>query len=181
MSISKIIDVIMIVLAALGMFHACFIMESHPWRHALIIVYCGLILIGIIDLIRKWRQDLAMRGRSIPMRELLYELILLDEDDREIKRWDIRDKVSLVIGRNQKELSVDIDLTDSEYGALVDYQHAVLNYTAGNWYIEDLYSKNGVRIRKQQDGVCYQMAKDRPCKLSSGDVILIANTKLLFR
>lgn len=47
--------------------------------------------------------------------------------------------------------------------------------------IEDLHSNNGVRIQKRRDGQCYKLAKDRPCKLIKGDIVLIANTKLLVR
>ncbi|GHU63761.1 hypothetical protein FACS189418_7690 [Clostridia bacterium] len=180
---SKLIDIIIIVLAIMGCFHAYYYMEGEALKQILIIFYFGLILIGIIDIIRKVRESrfVSEIGEDQMEPTLLCELSLLDEHDRVIRKWDIKDKTSLMIGRSRKEQHADIDLSESEYGALIDYQHATLNYSGGNWYIEDLYSKNGIRIRKQQDSTIYKLAKDKPCKLSAGDVILIANTKLLFR
>lgn len=46
----------------------------------------------------------------------------------------------------------NINLQNTEYGGMVDRQHAVLNYAAGQWYIEDLGSRNGVRIQDAKDG-----------------------------
>lgn len=107
------------------------------------------------------------------------ELILLDENEKPVKAWDLAGKVSLLIGRDNPEESVDVDLDECEYSALIDYQHAVLNYCMNAWFIEDLNSLNGIRIRKVDDGVCYKVMKSRPCRLMPGDVIYIANTKLL--
>ena len=47
------------------------------------------------------------------------------------------------------------------------------------WFVEDLNSHNGIRIRKIDDGVCYKIMQNHPCRLKPGDVIYIANTKLL--
>ncbi len=109
------------------------------------------------------------------------EIALLNEEGHVIKTWELIGHTALVIGRENGINDVDIDLEESAYSALVEQQHAVLNYAAQTWFIEDLHSKNGVRIQKNEDGGCYKLAKDRPCKLSKGDIILIANTKLLVR
>lgn len=42
---------------------------------------------------------------------------------------------------------VDIDLSDVEYASLISKEHAVLNYSSGSWFIEDLESENGVGIK----------------------------------
>lgn len=107
------------------------------------------------------------------------ELILLDENEKPVKSWDLTGKVSFLIGRDSLEEPVDADLQECEYSALIDYQHAVLNYCMDTWFIEDLNSQNGIRIRKIDDGVCYKVIKSRPCRLMPGDMIYIANTKLL--
>ena len=73
-----------------------------------------------------------------------------------------------------------MDLGDCEYGALVNVQHAVLNYSLDTWYLEDLGSQNGIQIKKVEDGKRYQVAPNHPCRVSAGDVIYIAKTKLLF-
>lgn len=109
-----------------------------------------------------------------------YELVLLNEQDRPIRAWDLTGKTAMVIGRRNRDEEVDVDLSDCEYNALVNVQHAVLNFCLDTWFLEDLGSQNGIQIKKVEDGRCYQLAPNRPCKLSAGDVIYIAKTKLLF-
>lgn len=111
---------------------------------------------------------------------IAYELVLLNENDKPIRAWDLTGKTAMVIGRTNRDEEVDVDLSDCEYSALINVQHAVLNYCLDTWYIEDLGSQNGIQIKKVEDGRCYQMAPNRPCKISAGDVIYIAKTKLLF-
>lgn len=109
-----------------------------------------------------------------------HELILLDEHENPVKSWDLTGKTAVVLGRRHKDEDVDIDLNDCEFSALIDVQHAVLNYSLDNWYLEDLDSRNGIRIKKIEDGICYQVIQSRPCRICAGDVIYIAKTKLLF-
>lgn len=78
-------------------------------------------------------------------------------------------------GRDQE---LDIDLSDCEYSSFIDFQHAVLNFCLDQWYVEDLGSQNGVKVGKVEDGECYRVIH-RPCKVVAGDVLYIANTKLL--
>ena len=46
------------------------------------------------------------------------------------------------------------------------------------WYVEDFGSQNGVKIQKAEDGQCYKIL-GRPCRIQAGDILYIANTKLL--
>jgi pSer/pThr/pTyr-binding forkhead associated (FHA) protein len=107
------------------------------------------------------------------------ELILLDENEKPVKAWNLAGRVSLLIGRDNPQEPVDVDLEECEYSALIDEQHAVLNYCMDAWYVEDLNSMNGIRVRKISDGLCYRVSRNRPCRLESGDMLFIANTKLL--
>lgn len=111
-----------------------------------------------------------------------YELILLDEMEKPIRAWDLTGRTAMVIGRRSPDTDVDIDvdLSECEYGALVNIQHAILNYCLDSWYIEDPGSQNGIQIKKAEDGKRYHVAPHRPCKISAGDVIYIAKTRLLF-
>lgn len=109
-----------------------------------------------------------------------HELVLLNEEDRPILSWSLAGKTAMVIGRKNRDEEVDVDLSDCEYSSLINIQHAVLNYSLDTWYIEDIGSQNGIQIRKVDDGRCYQLVPHRPCKISAGDVIYIAKTKLLF-
>ena len=112
---------------------------------------------------------------------VVYELAFLSEEDTELMVWDLYGKVSMVIGRDVKENRVDVDLSGGPYASMVDMEHAVLNYTNGNWYVEDLGSVNGLGIQKAEDGRLYRLSPDTPCKLEQGDIICIGMNRLLIR
>jgi pSer/pThr/pTyr-binding forkhead associated (FHA) protein len=84
-----------------------------------------------------------------------------------------------LIGKNSKENEVDIDLNDTDYASLVSRHHAVLNFAEGSWFIEDIGSVNGSGIKRTDESSKFKMEKGKPYKISSGDIIYIANTKLL--
>lgn len=107
----------------------------------------------------------------------IHSLILLDEEDQEIAEWNIAGKVSVLIGRDSHRENVDVNLMNTAFAGMVDRQHAVLNYAAGQWYIEDLDSANGIRVQKQ-DGILYEVAKGQPALVEKGDVLVIGLTKL---
>lgn len=108
-------------------------------------------------------------------------LSLLDEHNEAVAHFDLYNKVGVLLGKDHKDASVDINLNHSNFASTIDYEHAVMNYASGSWYIEDLYSKNGVAIQKKADGRKYALANDKPCKVELGDVIFIGLTKLLVR
>ena len=107
-------------------------------------------------------------------------LALLDEEDRIVSEWNIGGKISVLIGRDSAREDVDINLANTAFGGMVDRQHAVLNYTAGQWYIEDLDSANGIRIQKK-DGRLYEVSKTQPCLVEKEDILYIGLTKLQAR
>lgn len=173
----------------------------------ILIVLCGICLVYyILKEIRTWRitpvflltvaagtawglyDFFFLHGRKIP-EPLSYEsetmqphgirrLLLLDEDGKPIKSWDLQGRVSLIIGKAGQDQELDIDLSDCEYSSFIDFQHAVLNFCLDQWYVEDLGSQNGVKVRKVEDGECYKVIH-RPCKVVAGDILYIANTKML--
>lgn len=107
----------------------------------------------------------------------LTELVLLGEDNNRLASWNIYGKNGLVIGRDVGENHVAINLDNSTYASMIEVEHAVLNYSGDNWYIEDISEKNGVSIQKQ-DGRKYKLAYGKPCKLEKGDIIYIALSRL---
>ena len=109
------------------------------------------------------------------------EMVLFSEEDTELMVWDMYGKVSLVLGRDMGENQVDVDLSQSPYSGMVDVEHAVLNYSGGNWYIEDLGSTNGISIRKAQDGRLYRISANTPCRVESGDVLFVGMNRLMIR
>lgn len=104
-------------------------------------------------------------------------IVMLSEEGMPIDEWDIFGKISLIIGKENNEYDVDIDLSKSAYASFIDVQHAILNYYNGAWHIEDYYSDNGVSIEKGSK--VFQLSPKEPCKIDVGDIIYIANTKLL--
>lgn len=108
------------------------------------------------------------------------EAALLNEHDNVIATWEMYGKTSLVVGRDVGENQVSINLNQAAFAGMIDREHAVLNYTGGQWYVEDLGSKNGVSVRKP-DGKKYRLSPDQPCLLEIGDILYIAMTKLLFQ
>ena len=79
-------------------------------------------------------------------------------------------------GENQ----VNINLANPTYAGTVDVEHAVLNYSAGSWYVEDLNSKNGVSVQKG-DKRKYKLAPGHPCLLARGDILYIGLVRLMIR
>lgn len=115
--------------------------------------------------------------RRLPSQGNIHTLALLDEEDRIVSEWNIGGKVSVLIGRDSHREDVDINLANTAFGGMVDRQHAVLNYTAGQWYIEDLDSANGIRIQKK-DGRLYEVSKTQPCLVEKEDILFIGLTRL---
>ena len=105
-------------------------------------------------------------------------LILLDEQNKPVKSWDMTGRTAMLIGRSGGEEDVDVDLEDCTYSSFIDFLHAVLNFAQDEWYVEDLGSQNGIKIRKVVDGECYKVM-GRPCRVEAGDILYIANTRLL--
>ena len=143
--------------------------EIGTWRFAPAVYF--VIVIGMAAAI----YDLFRLSGS---KNTIQRLILLDEEGKPIKSWDLQGKISLIIGKAGRDQELDIDLSDCEYSSFIDFQHAVLNFCLDQWYVEDLGSQNGVKVGKVEDGECYRVIH-RPCKVVAGDVLYIANTKLL--
>lgn len=108
------------------------------------------------------------------------EIVLLNEEDDVIAEWNLYGKASMVIGCDRGENQVNINLERAAFSSMIETEHAVLNYSGGNWYVEDLGTKNGISIVKP-DGKKYYLASGKPCLLGMGDILYIAMTKLRLR
>lgn len=177
--LKKIMDVVIAVVAGITTYFIYIDMKSNITKQIIIVVLIGIILIAFLDLFIPKKKKAVKENLEEYDTYNISELILLDENNKPIKSWDLSGKISLLIGKEHDGEDVDVDLEECEYSALIDYEHAILNYCLDYWYIEDVYSKNGVRVQTINDGICYKVAKDRPCRLNAGDIIFIANTKLL--
>ncbi|AIY80118.1 FHA domain-containing protein [Clostridium botulinum] len=138
-----------------------------------------LIVFGIIIFITLYRK--IHNESYIEESNSINTIELVNEENEIIKQWEIQDKISFLIGKNNKKNHVFVDLDKSIYSTLVEENHAVLNYAAGTWYIEDLSLDSGVCIQKIDDGKKYRIVKNIPCSLKKGDIIFISKVKLLLR
>jgi len=99
--------------------------------------------------------------------------VLLGEDDRPIRIWDLTGKVGLLIGKSSEDDQVDIDLSDTDYHTYIDPEHALLNYQESGWWIQDTSSRNGISILRK--GKELKPGHYAPAKLELGDVICVAH------
>ncbi len=177
---AKIITDITILLCS-GTLAACLYFQSYEWAwlaesEAALLVVMALAAMDLTFLLKKNRADAQDNSPAQDM--WARSVLLLNEQNEPVKAWDMSGKTSFIIGKRSRDREVDIDLEDCEYSAFIDEQHAVLNYCLDSWYIEDIGSHNGVKIKKSEDGLCYKIL-NRPCKVAAGDIIYIANTRLL--
>lgn len=131
---------------------------------------------------REMPKQSAGKGRmKLPAdTPVITEAVLLSEEDTELMAWDMYGKISLVIGRDRKDNETDIDLRESPFASMVEREHAVLNYSGGNWFVEDLGSANGLSIQRD-DRKIYQLAPDALCRIERGDCLYVGRNRLLFR
>nr|WP_275695595.1 FHA domain-containing protein [Fredinandcohnia sp. SECRCQ15] len=87
----------------------------------------------------------------------------------------------MLIGKSSPDHEVDIDLSDVDYASLISKEHAVLNFSSGSWFIEDLESENGVGLRKLGERSPQKLQSDNPSELHFGDMIFLANTRILVK
>ena len=126
---------------------------------------------------KKERKEQNIEEDNQIPRTTLTEIVLLGEDNTRLASWALYGKNGLVIGRDIGENQVSINLEDTTYASMIDIEHAVLNYSGDDWYIEDISEKNGVSVQKN-DGKKYKLAYGKPCRLECGDIIYVALTRL---
>jgi hypothetical protein len=133
--------------------------------------YFGILILNL----------LIIKIQKVINKGKISKLYLLDENDKKIKKWDIKKHNSLLIGKNTEDNQVDIDLSDVQYSLLVSRAHAVLNKNDSGWYFEDVGSSNGSGIKKNNENERFKIYPGEIHKLEQGDILFIANTKLLVK
>lgn len=176
----RLIDIMVCCLTAAVMILTYIYMELENVRQIIFvaggIVLLFFLILAIADTDKKDRKY-KIRGWNQNGNGGIHSLILLDENNQELTEWNIAGKISVLIGRDTRKENVDINLANTAFAGMVDRQHAVMNYTAGQWYIEDLDSANGIRIEKKDNRI-YEVSKKQPCMVERGDIIMIGLTKL---
>lgn len=138
--------------------------------------------VGILFLFL-WFMDRGKNSRQDydTGRTEISEILLLGEDNNITDTWDIYRKTSIVFGRDEGENQVDVNLKNTDYAGTVDGEHAVMNYSGGSWYIEDLDSENGTRIQRNGEDKPYRVSSREPCKVERGDIIYLGLAPLKIR
>ena len=184
MTRKRVVDFLLALLGGVIALMGCFYVKDwYVW----IVVAAGIILAGIFLILMVRDGTLGPEPPVHPADEQnfistknLTEIVLLNEEDQPLTYWTLYGKTGLAIGRDSGENQVNINLSSSAYASTVEVEHAVLNYAAGCWYIEDLSSKNGVSVQKK-DKRKYKLAPGQPCRLASGDILYIGLVRLMVR
>lgn len=111
----------------------------------------------------------------------IQSIVLINEEGTALTQWSMTGKASLVIGKGTEKEPVDIDLCDSAFAQMISKQHAVLNYTEDGWYLDDIDSKNGTRVKKLNRNSILDLNLVGTVEVGVGDIIYIANTMLQLR
>lgn len=173
-----IVDVLVIIFAALFSYLFWWQVPEAIYR-AVVSLFLGLLILLMTYRLRVDIRSLRRPGkRQVSSGSIIGELALLGEEDDIVRTWRILGMPSAIIGKSTLTTHADIDLRDTAFATMVDPEHALLNYTQSGWYIEDNDSRNGISIVKR-DQKKYHISKTEPCLLEKGDIIYIANTRLL--
>jgi len=105
--------------------------------------------------------------------------VLLSTEGGFEKEWHVPGATSFLIGKGTVSNEVDMELGDTHFCEYISTEHAVLNFIAGCWYIEDLDSLNGVGIRKKGEEFALRLKPGVPQKVDIGDVIYISKAKIM--
>ena len=108
-------------------------------------------------------------------------MALIGEQGNELLKWSLDGKTAIVIGKGTETEPVDIDLSGSAMAQMISKQHAVLNYTDNGWYVDDIDSKNGTRVKKKNQSALLDVKLVGAVEVEAGDIIYIANAMLQLR
>ncbi len=106
------------------------------------------------------------------------KIVLINEEGRPLMEWSLDRKTSLIIGKSSEKEPVDVDLAGSAVAQMISKQHAVLNYTENGWYVDDIDSKNGTRVKKATQHAIMDVKLVGAIEVEVGDIIYIASTML---
>ena len=167
-----ILDITIVLSCITGMFLSHAYLEEPMKRMA------SLALLGVTTFLffllamtdREATDKTEERGES---RNGISEIHLLSEEGDITDTWDIYGKTSIVFGRDEGENQVDVDLRNTDYAGTVDREHAVMNFSGGSWYIEDLDSENGTRIRRNGEDRAYRISSREPCRVEKNDTVYL--------
>lgn len=154
-------------------YQAYYVLGYNKFKLASEILILSIMILIVIKSIRNLDR--------ISYNTKISKIILIDENENNLDEWNIIGKSSMIIGKNTKSRKVDIDLSKTKDEYLVSKNHAVMNYAANSWYIEDLGSAYGVGIKKLNGSFRKKLKVETPYKLEKGDIICINNVRLILK
>lgn len=173
--IIKVMDIIIVIIVFFFILYV-FVMNQNFMLKTII----GLMLVILAIVYGSVKYE-ARDKKDVVTNKKIRKLVLLNDRGAEIDEWEIDDQTSLLIGKSSADNKADIDLSGTEYESLINYEHAVLNNVSGVWYIEDIDSVNGVGIKKAHKRVKNRIQHESPYPIGNGDMIYIANTRILVK
>lgn len=168
-----VLNVLIALVVAEMLYYTYRVNTEKPPQWGVAVIGLAILCYGLTARVLRQRVG-AKRTRAV-----VSKLVLLDEDGESVKEWLIQGETSLLIGKSSSREEVDIDLSDTEYASLISPQHAVLNYSEGSWFLEDLDSRNGIGIRAAGRSAAARLDPDAAHRLANGDLIYVANTRIL--
>lgn len=175
------VSIVLLVAAICGFIYAYY--PGHEYdleKYVLLCIFAGIGLYYASNLIPQKREELPLVVDT-EIKGDISGIVMLNENGVYMKEWNVQGLVALIIGKNTKNKEVEIDLSDSAYDALIQDEHALMNFASGNWYLEGLHMPSNISIKKGHDGMRYRLADNKPCKLDPSDIVYIANTRLLIK
>lgn len=136
-----------------------------------------LLLFFIVIIVLKKREPIKEVYKQ--KESTIRKYVLITRDGETEKEWSCKGVNSFLIGKGTVSQGVDIDLSDTYYAQYVSNEHAVLNFSDGYWYIEDLNSSNGVGLKKRGEEYSLRLKPLTSYKIDEGDIIYISKVKIL--
>lgn len=130
---------------------------------------------------RRDDTDVVRKKKQSKETSHVKKVVLINEEGQNLFEWGVEGKSGLVIGKSVGKEQVEIDLQASAYATMISKQHAVLNFTGEHWCVEDIDSKNGTRVKKQNQNAILDLKLVGPVEVAPGDIIYVANTMLQLR
>ena len=124
---------------------------------------------------------ISAQKKGMPAMARISYVALIGEQGNELLKWSLEGKTAIVIGKGTEAEPVDIDLSGSAMAQMISKQHAVLNYTDNGWYVDDIDSRNGTRVKKKNQSALLDVKLVGAVEVEAGDIIYIANALLQLR
>ena len=124
---------------------------------------------------------ISAQKKGMPAMARISYVALIGEQGNELLKWSLEGKTAIVIGKGTEAEPVDIELSGSAMAQMISKQHAVLNYTDNGWYVDDIDSRNGTRVKKKNQSALLDVKLVGAVEVEAGDIIYIANAMLQLR